>query len=554
MQSLIKNLTSKFFYKFEDIKIYTILIIFTLLVALFGALSYFEMKKEILKTGANFRASISKEITFSVNEWLETRVKSTQNIASFLEFFTDNYSEDKTLKFIKNAKIINKGNPFFDHYQVIFDNATIIFDEKIHKITKDEFDKLKQKQWYQNSVCKDKTIITTIDFHGILKEKTINICAPFGNAKLNGTVCGIIKTKDFFHKIRTQVHSFVDNAYLFNEDGDIISSINLIENPSELKNSFLMFKENLTNYIFMHDENYIEIIKIPNMNWYVGVGINEEVITSSTIKILLRNGIILTILFILLIIVSNSFHTFIHNKILKKQKEYEFILSYQLKMSETGELISAISHQLKQPLNSSLLLLSNTINLKKLDEISDEELLLNLDLCVKSNMLMNETIENFRNFYRFSDDIKKFNLYDCILSLVKLLHMEFSRYSVVLEIDKFDITLNSNESFLKQIILVLLQNSKDALKDKNGKKIVKISAKICDEFTEIFVSDTGSGVLKPKNLFTKYKQSSKKHGSGVGLYLSKLIANTKLSGDLELFKSKNPTIFKLKIKTDMDKR
>ena len=62
---------------------------------------------------------------------------------------------------------------------------------------------------------------------------------------------------------------------------------------------------------------------------------------------------------------ANSLHNFMYNKIKKVQDEYETLLAHRAKMSETGELISGISHQFIQPVNSLKLMLSSAIMLKK---------------------------------------------------------------------------------------------------------------------------------------------------------------------------------------------
>ncbi|NLK67473.1 MAG: sensor histidine kinase [Campylobacteraceae bacterium] len=552
MRVKFRNLLSKF-YQFENAKIYAILFLFTIMVTSSFILSYFQIKNEILNLGSSFRNSISKEISFSTNEWLSTRIKSIENFASFLEFFTNSYSEEESFEFVKESNIIDKDSPFFDHYQIIFENGFLIFDNKFEKI--ENLESVMKTCWFQKSICgNNSSSISIVNHHDILNTRTIHICSTFENSVTEGSVCGVIIASEFFQKIRPKIHPFVDNAYLFDEDGEIISSLIKKENYPNLKQSFLNSKEESKGWIFKYQDNFIEVVKIPLVNWYVGVSIDEKVITDSTIQILVKNGTVLTILFLLLIIFSNYIHTFIHNKILKKQKEYEFILSHQLKMSETGELIASIAHQLKQPLNSSLLLLSSTKDQKNSGDLSDEELLENLDLCIKSTLLMNETVESFRNFYEFKDDISEFDLYTAIVNLTKLLQMDFAKYSISLFIDKFNIKVVSNESFLQQILLVLLQNSKDALRNKERKKRIYIEARVEGEFVEIYVKDTGHGVSNPSTLFTKYKKSTKKHGSGIGLYLSKVIAQDKLGGDIELFQAKNPTIFKLTIKQNMEQK
>ncbi|CZE47551.1 sensor histidine kinase [Campylobacter geochelonis] len=540
--------------KIEDFRIYTTLIIFSIFVAVTGVLSYVEIKGEISKLGSQFRYSMSKEITFSTNEWIKTRMEKIYSFASIVSHTDFIYDEAKMFAYLRQ---INHNKLFFDHYQILFINAKLAFDGKEIPISKKEFDEIKIRKWYKDTIDKNTTTITVFERHELLKTEVINVCTPiYQEDEITAVFCGIIKKDKFFDKIRPQIHAFVDNAYIFDENGDVIASIKALKSQKEIKKAFLQAKKlGFSQDGFLYNSNFIGITKLQSQNWYIGVSVNEAAITSSTLQILLKNGVMLFALFICLILFSNFIHTFIRNKILKKQKEYEVILSHELKMSETGELISAISHQLKQPLNSSMLLLSNTLALKNDGEISDEELLENLELCIKSNKIMNETIENFRNFYKFNDDIKEFDLQECIKNLLGILHVQFSRYNIAIKVESFDIKIKSNESFLQQILLVLLQNSKDALSEKNSDKLISIDAKVNDEMVEIYLSDNGAGLskAKAKTIFNKYKSSSKTNGSGIGLYLSKIIAQNKLGGDLSLYSYKLPTTFKLIIKKYMEK-
>lgn len=536
---------SSIFRDFDNIRIYAILIIFSLFVCIIGIMSYYQIRSEVSKLGQNFRTSISKEISFSANDWLDSRIK-------FISFLKNKYIKIDSEKVSLNYIDFMRKNKIFDHSQMFLNSKKMIFDDKVIELNEDFIEEIKTRQWYKNTINSNKTTISSFSNHHILKNKTIHICSPIYNDKEASVFCGIIISKDFFQKIRPKIHSFVDNIYLFDENGDIISSIDYVTNPNELKKNFINFLKQGDGNIFENNAKHIEITKLKDENLYIGVSIDEKKIVLKPLQILLKNGIMLLAAFIFLITISNFLHTFTHEKILKKQKEYEYILSHELKMSETGELISAISHQLKQPINSSMLMLSNILNLKKSNELSDEELYESLNLCIKSNQMMNETIESFRRFYKFDDQIKIFNLRNSILNLSNILHTTFTRNNINLKIDNFDIQLCSNESFLQQVIIVLLQNSKDALKNKKSDKLIEIKAQVISDNVEITVCDNGIGVKNPKDIFLKYKKSTKKDGSGIGLYLSKLIAKNKLSGDLTLYNQKNPTIFKLIIKQNLD--
>ncbi|WP_419249939.1 hypothetical protein [Campylobacter fetus] len=91
----------------------------------------------------------------------------------------------------------------------------------------------------------------------------------------------------------------------------------------------------------------VSVLKTSMQDWAVGVGIDENSIISKSLNVVAKTSIMIFGFFIMLIIVANSLHNYMYKKVKKRKQEYEFILTHQLKMIETGELIGVISHQLK---------------------------------------------------------------------------------------------------------------------------------------------------------------------------------------------------------------
>lgn len=506
-------------------------------------MSYVQIKAEIAHIGKNFCESISKEISFSTQNWLNLHIKSLEILSQIVTNLTPAQAQSYFAKFTQQSG-------FFDHYQLLFSNGVIIFDGNKTTLNENHFNLVKKRDWYAKTMRQNATKICVFESHEILHVPVINICTPFG---AKNVLCGITKSSDFFSKIREQIHDFVQNAYLFDESGEIIASLKTPKNGDLLRQNFLKFiHSNSQNSYFYDDKSYTEVSKIANQAWYIGVSIDEKILTDNTLGILLKNALWLLCLFVFLIISSILLSSFIYRRILGRQKDFERILSHELKTQESANLIFAITHQLKQPINSSMLLLSNTLNLMKLGAINNDEIMSNLSLCIKSNQIMNNTAENFNNFYKYTDTISRFDLYTAISNLSKILEVEYNQHNIALSIQNVEISVQNNENFLQQILLVLLQNSKDALKDKKSGKKVEILAKQNGEFIEISVIDNGVGVKKVANLFSKYGISKKPYGSGIGLYISKIIAKNKLGGYLKLQNAKNPTIFLLVIKQNME--
>lgn len=503
---ILNKLISLIFDNIKNIKINKVLFAFTLFMAFTGIISYFQIKSEISRIGKDFSESLTKEIVYSTNEWIKTRTEFIKTFSRSLS----NLSKDQLLDIE-----IDRNRIFFQHYQIILDNASVIFDGEFYSVNIPlNTDKL--------STCKN---------HEILKKTTIEICDDIGE---NRKFCGVIEASKIFPSIRKQIHSFVENAYMFDEDENIIATLN----PTNEKPNF-------------KDPKFTNIHKIGS--WRIVISVSQKRVLEKTLKILLTNAIVLFVLFIILSLSAGFIYSLIKNTFLKKQKEYDVLLSHKLKISETGELLSAISHQLRQPINASLIMLTSILKLKQDGKLNDEELISDINLCIKSTKMMDSTIENFRNFYKFSDDISSFDLKSSIKNLLSLLHIDFSRKNISVAIDEFNITLKTSESYLWQVMLVLLQNSKDALLDRKDKKIINIKAFVEGEVVKISVIDNGVGIEDSmvKAIFNKQKISTKIHGSGIGLNLAKMIVVEKLKGELTLKNNKNPTIFELVIKKEI---
>ena len=93
----------------------------------------------------------------------------------------------------------------------------------------------------------------------------------------------------------------------------------------------------------------------------------------------------------------------------QNRQKQEQILLQNAKMAALGEMISAISHQYKQPLNTLLLLASDTHELLS-GKNGDKMALKNIENIRMNVELMNETIDVFRDFYKEDFCEKEFDL------------------------------------------------------------------------------------------------------------------------------------------------
>jgi len=247
---------------------------------------------------------------------------------------------------------------------------------------------------------------------------------------------------------------------------------------------------------------------------------------------------LLTLLFYGVISFSYSYklHKFISDNVFQAQelKKREQQLFDQSRLAQMGELISMIAHQWRQPLS---VISSTALNLQvkiELGKRADEEYTLE-KLKSISNVVQDLThiIDDFRNFYKPDKaqvSIRLDNLFNKTLAII----------NSSLSSDNITVSLSSTvtkeisvyDGELMQVILNLLRNAQDNFNDNNITNR-QITVHITDYV--LTVSDNGGGIDEEiiNKVFDPYfSTKDEKNGTGLGLYMSKMIVNDHHKGIL----------------------
>lgn len=241
----------------------------------------------------------------------------------------------------------------------------------------------------------------------------------------------------------------------------------------------------------------------------------------------------------------------------QKQKEQDDILFQQSKMADLGSMIGAISHQWRQPLNATSIMLDNLLQFQAMDCLDHAVFNENLNHSLANIHYLSNTIDTFKNFYNPTHDIQNFNIKQAIDETNFIIEPYFKNTGIKIEIIAQDETFSANtyKNEFQQIIVNLIINAKDALMEKKPAvdKKISITIKAIMEEYYIRIEDNGPGI-KPEyvpNLFKPFKTTKGNRGTGNGLYLSQLIAKQKLYGILSVISYQNPTTFLLVMQKDI---
>ncbi len=237
----------------------------------------------------------------------------------------------------------------------------------------------------------------------------------------------------------------------------------------------------------------------------------------------------------------NSFHVF---TIREREKNKEILqltidkakaeeaLYRSEKFATMGRMLGVIAHQWRQPLNVVNGVISNIEDAYDYNELN-KEYLHDIVLKAQKNLnYMSETIDDFRNFFKPNKEKNAFDIKKSVEEIVFMQSNELEHNKIDLEVSGETFTFVGVKSELQQVLLNCITNSKDNFIEK---KIInpKIEIKITDK--KIFIQDNGSGVDEKliERIFEPYfTTKDEDKGTGIGLYISKLIIENSLDGKL----------------------
>ena len=233
----------------------------------------------------------------------------------------------------------------------------------------------------------------------------------------------------------------------------------------------------------------------------------------------------------------------------KKNREKDKTMLHQSRLAQMGEMISMIAHQWRQPLTA---ISTTAIEMKlkiefedhDLDNKNDQELckqefledLTNVEGYVQN---LTTTIDDFRDFYKpHKNKVNELIQLSIKRSLNVVRNSLKSDQIDIIEEYTSSINLKIYDNEMMQVFLNIFKNAQDNFKDQQiENKVITISTKDTKEGTVISICDNGGGIdndILP-NIFDPYFSTKhEKNGTGLGLYMCKIIIEEHHKGKLNV--------------------
>ena len=250
---------------------------------------------------------------------------------------------------------------------------------------------------------------------------------------------------------------------------------------------------------------------------------------------------------------------------IKKQTD---IMFQQSRMAQMGEMISMIAHQWRQPLaaiSATSIDLDMQIELEIFDLEQEDnkkecqayfrKSLKNINGFVQT---LSTTIDDFRNFYRPNKVADSVPLYEPLNKALNIIRTSFATNGIEIYeppcITCIDIRTKIYINEMMQVILNILRNSQDNFKEKQINE-PKVTVECSDSNDKIIleISDNGGGIPEDviSNIFDPYfSTKDEKNGTGLGLYMSKIIVEEHHNGSLKVKNIDGGVCFTIELKVE----
>lgn len=234
-----------------------------------------------------------------------------------------------------------------------------------------------------------------------------------------------------------------------------------------------------------------------------------------------------------------------------KRVEEEKFLRMQTRQAQMGEMISMIAHQWRQPL-AIINAIASQMRLQAMISEDEGDTIDNLIKIEEQSTHLSHTISAYRDFFRPDKPKEHFRISTLINNALSLIDHTLKNHGIKIEkVVKQETNLLTYRNEILQVIIALLKNSLDAFIEhgiSNGEITITLDNDL--DYGVIHIRDNAGGIapeIVDKLFIPYFTTKTKSNGTGLGLYMSRMIIEEHCHGVLEVESMGSETIFTIKL-------
>ncbi len=238
------------------------------------------------------------------------------------------------------------------------------------------------------------------------------------------------------------------------------------------------------------------------------------------------------------------------NKMLQRERDN--------KLMNVGAAISAISHELKQPLTAIVTKGSAARRFLERTPSDIPRVQTILGEIVSASFRANEVLENIHGLFSHDQEPHPTDINDLVRESLRLMHEQLERHRIMI-LTQFAPDLPAvaaHKGQLQEVVINLLQNSIDAMETMERVRYLRVQTERCGrDAIGISIQDSGKGIdaRMIDTIFDAFV-TTKAKGKGLGLAISKMIIE-RHDGQLTASSagSENGAVFQIKLPTRLER-
>ncbi|WP_190275662.1 ATP-binding protein [Sulfurospirillum deleyianum] len=233
----------------------------------------------------------------------------------------------------------------------------------------------------------------------------------------------------------------------------------------------------------------------------------------------------------------------------KISREKDMVMYRQSRFASMGEMIGNIAHQWRQPLmelSAILMELQAKVHFKK--QLRDEEIIETISSSNRVIQFMSHTIDDFRNFFSPQKEFQRFCINAVVKESLHIMNATFHHHRIEVEVREhlLDVMANGLKNEYAQVMINLLSNAKDILVARGiVKKRIVIEIDEDAMASTVVVWDNAGGIEEENlaHIFEPFFTKEKSNGTGIGLFMSRMIVENNMHGSMSVKNKKEGALF-----------